>query len=298
MAYNTIDLHNDQNNILLTEKNDVHDDNDIDYDLLNNFVIYLKLFELKESFNKNLEYLYKNPYILYMLALLFDVFDNMLDYCIVAKNFVEVKVNHLKKILGNENYLNEIYLINDNNFLKLINIDIDLETIDKDKFKKIFHHLNLEIDDFSSILVKYTYKDKQYRLYINYHSLEDNVYKIPLEIEDMKNKINEKYSKEILHTFNNECDDIENAIINDIDIKDIIQECNGPFYDFGLLLNNKIYVKYLMHELCLDKLTNLHIKYKNFHLDEDKMELMEHVIKIENEDEYISSEIIDKFIKN
>ena len=54
MAYNTIDLHNDQNNILLTEKNDVHDDNDIDYDLLNNFVTYLKLFELKEKFNKNL----------------------------------------------------------------------------------------------------------------------------------------------------------------------------------------------------------------------------------------------------
>ena len=298
MAYNTIDLHNDQNNILLTEKNDVHDDNDIDYDLLNNFVTYLKLFELKEKFNKNLEYIYKNPYILYMLALLFNVFDNILDYCIITKNFVEVKVDNLKKIFGNENYLNDIYLINNENFLKLVNIDFDVTTIDKEKFEKIFNDLNLEINDDSCILVKYTYKDKKYRLYINYLSLEENIYKIPLEIEDMKNKINDKYSKQILHTFNNECDDIENAIINDIDIKDIIQECNGPFYDFGLLLNNKIYVKYLMHELCLDKLTNLHIKYKNFHLDEDKMELMEHVIKIENEDEYISSEIIDKFIKN
>lgn len=298
MAYNTIDLHNNQNNILLNKKNDVHDDNDIDYDLLNNFVTYLKLFELKETLNKNLEYLYKNPYILYMLALLFDVFDNMLDYCIVAKNFVEVKVNHFKEILVNENYLNEIYLINDDNFLKLINIDIDLETIDKEKFEKIFHHLNLELNNFSSILIKYTYKDKQYRLYINYYSLEDNVYKIPLEIEDMKDKINEEYSKEIVHTFNNECDDIEIAKINNIDIKDIIQECNGPFHDFGLLLNNKIYIKYLMHELNLDKLTNLHIKYKNFHLDDDEMELVEHVIKIENEDEYISSEIINKFIKN
>ena len=52
-----------------------------------------------------------------------------------------------------------------------------------------------------------------------------------------------------------------------------------------------------MKELNINNLLKFEIKYKNYYLDEDKMELVEHIIKTENENEYINSIIIDKYIK-
>ena len=95
------------------------------------------------------------------------------------------------------------------------------------------------------------------------------------------------HSNNELYFYNNECNEIDTASINGIDIKEIIQECNGPFNDFGVLNNNKIYIKYIMKELNIDTLEELNIKYTNFHLNEEKMELEDNIIKLINEDEYI-----------
>ena len=51
-----------------------------------------------------------------------------------------------------------------------------------------------------------------------------------------------------------------------------------------------------MKELNINNLLKFEIKYKNYYLDEDKMELVEHIIDIKDENQYINSSIIDRFI--
>jgi len=159
--------------------------------------------------------------------------------------------------------------------------------INKEIFEDTFKVNNLEITKNCCILVKYIYEECQYRVYINYDSLDDKFIYIPLNITDINDKNIEKYSNNELYFYNNECNEIDTASINGIDIKEIIQECNGPFNDFGVLNNNKIYIKYIMKELNIDTLEELNIKYTNFHLNEEKMELEDNIIKLINEDEYI-----------
>ena len=153
------------------------------------------------------------------------------------------------------------------------------------------------MDDESCILIKYYYKEKNYRLYVNYNDIDENVINLPLNIENMNKEYEDKYKKDIFYFFKNECSEIESAQINEIDIKEIIEECNGVFNDFGLLSNNKIHVKYLMKELNIEMLESLELKYKNFHLDEDAMELLEHKIEIKDKNNYLTSDIINKIIK-
>lgn len=294
MAYDTINL--DNNNLVINNLDNT-EDNDIDNDILNNFILYFRLYELKQSIHKNMEYIYNNPFILYIFVLFFNIFDQLLDYLIISKDYMNTTYKKYKKILVKDNYVTGIFLIGNNHFTELKNTYFQIKEIDKNIFEKIFNESNYEINNDSCILIKYIYQENKYRLYLNYENINENVYKLPLEIENMNDNINNKYSKDDLHSFKNECDDIEYAKINNIDILNIINECNGPFNDFGLLLNNKIYVKYLMKELNIDKLENLDIKYKNFHLDEDEMELKDHKIFIENQNKYIISDIIGKKLK-
>ena len=105
-----------------------------------------------------------------------------------------------------------------------------------------------------------------------------------------------KVINEVEHDLN-DIKRIINEVDHDLDnIKEIIEECNGPFYDFGLIHNHKVYIKHLVKELGirLDEFRELEIKYTNYYMDEIDMVLIEHVINIKDKDDYIQSGIINK----
>ena len=186
------------------------------------------------------------------------------------------------------------YLINYDHFIEIENINYNY--IDRNIYQQLFDSKNINVIN-SCILIKYYYNQVKYRLYINYNDIDNKKIELPLDIESIKNLNVSCYSKNIINMLDCECDKIEYARINDIDVKEIIEECNGPFNDFGLLNNNKIYIKYLTRELDLNNIfINLNIKYINFHFDEQEMELKEHFISINTENDYINSPILNKIL--
>lgn len=295
MAYTNINSEENK-----CKKNDVCElDNETgvnieEHELINNFVFFNEYNKMSNKMNEFLEFVMKNPVILYIILLFTDSLNVFFDSLILFKLNLMKKYNEIKKKYFNTDKILNVCLINDN-FQEIIHHDI--KNINDKVFEEIFTENNLEVNDKSCILIRYKYDEKIYRLYLNYEDLNDKNYEFPLDIEKIKSYNNEKLDRNVINFFNNECSEIEYAYLNDLDIKEIIEECNGPLNDFGLLDYNKIYIKNIMKELNINNLLKFEIKYKNYYLDEDKMELVEHIIKTENENEYINSIIIDKYIK-
>ena len=294
MAYTNMNLEENE-----CKKNDVCESNnetDInieDNELINNFVFYHEYNKISNKMNDFLKFITKNPVILYVILLFTDSLNVFFDSLIMLKLNSLNKYNEIKKKYFNTDKILNVCLINDN-FSEIIQNNI--KNINDKVFEEIFSENNLEINDKSCILIRYKYDEKIYRLYLNYEDLNDKNYEFPLDIEKIKNDNNEKLDRNVINFFNNECSEIEYAYLNDLDIKEIIEECNGPLNDFGLLDYNKIYIKNIMKELNINNLLKFEIKYKNYYLDEDKMELVEHIIDIKDENQYINSSIIDRFI--
>jgi len=293
MACDTSYMNEKKNDVCVTESNEY--ENNIDSDLMNDMINYYQFIKLSNFINENIKNIKASPYFVFILSVFFDYLNTLLDNYIKIKLYSKEKYNLIKDCLFSNNYVQEIYLLNENNYIKVE--DINIELINKQYFEETFKQYKITLDEESCILIKYYYKEKNYRLYINYNEMEEKVINLPLNIENMNKEYEDKYKKDILYFFKNECSEIESAQINEIDIKEIMEECNGIFNDFGLLSNNKIHVKYLMKELNIVELESLELKYKNFHLDEDAMELLEHKIEIKDKNSYLTSEIINKIIK-
>ena len=293
MACDTSYMNEKKNDVCVTESNEY--ENNIDSDLMNDMINYYQFIKLSNFINENIKNIKASPYFVFILSVFFDYLNTLLDNYIKIKLYSKEKYNLIKDCLFSNNYVQEIYLLNENNYIKVE--DINIELINKQYFEETFKQYKITLDEESCILIKYYYKEKNYRLYVNYNEIAEKVINLPLNIENMNKEYENKYKKDILYFFKNECSEIESAQINEIDIKEIMEECNGIFNDFGLLSNNKIHVKYLMKELNIDELESLELKYKNFHLDEDAMELLEHKIEIKDKNSYLTSEIINKIIK-
>lgn len=293
MACDTSYMNEKKNDVCVTESNEY--ENNIDSDLMNDMINYYQFIKLSNFINENIKNIKASPYFVFILSVFFDYLNTLLDNYIKIKLYSKEKYNLIKDCLFSNNYVQEIYLLNENNYIKVE--DINIELINKQYFEETFKQYKITLDEESCILIKYYYKEKNYRLYVNYNEIAEKVINLPLNIENMNKEYENKYKKDILYFFKNECSEIESAQINEIDIKEIMEECNGIFNDFGLLSNNKIHVKYLMKELNIVELESLELKYKNFHLDEDAMELVEHKIEIKDKNSYLTSEIINKIIK-
>ena len=278
----------------IQEVNEVNTDND-EYDFYTIQIMnYYNYNKVMNDMNDTISILMKHPYLLYLYVLFIDFMNNVLDNLILFKLFVEKNLHEIIKIYIKTNNIENIYLISNTKFLLINNIN----KLNKEIFEEMFEKNECELNDESCILIKYKYEGNKYRLYINYKDIQDNIYEFPLNIEKQQEELDKKYNRNIILFFKNECNEIKEAIINDIDIKDIIEECNGPFYDFGLIHNHKIYVKNINKELGIGEheFQNLEIKYKNFYMDEDEMLLVDHIINITNSTNYIQSEIINKKI--
>ena len=271
------------------------ENNEYDYytiQIMNDFINYYNYHKIMNEIYNTIIFLVKHPYLLYIYVLMSDLFNNCIDNIILFKLFIEKNINELIKIYKINYEIENIYLISNTNFLLVNNIN----KLNKEIFEEIFRNNNCELDDDSCILVKYKYEGKKYRLYINYRNIEENIYDFPLNIEQIQENIEKKYNRSTILFFKNECNEIKEAKINELDIKEIIEECNGPFCDFGLIHNHKIYIKYLIKELGLrlDEFKKLEIKYTNYYMDEIEMELVDHEINIFDTNDYIQSEIIKK----
>jgi len=123
---------------------------------------------------------------------------------------------------------------------------------------------------------------------------------IPLELpiipKDIIDNHEKSISKKKLYFLKNDTQDIEYATINNVECLELIKECNGLFNDFGIIHNNGIKIKYIMNELNIKELEQFKLKYKNFHLDEENMELLEHMIEKEDKEELIISHLMKEII--
>jgi hypothetical protein len=291
---NAMENENIQNNENLELIIQEIENNDYDYytiQLMNDFVNFYNYDKIMNQMYDIIIFLVKHPYLLYFYVLMGDLLNNTLDNILLFKLFIEKNINELLKFYIVNNQIENIYLISDTKFLLINNIN----KLNKEIFEEIFRQNNCELNDDSSILIKYKYENKNYRLYINYKDIQNNSYEFPLNIEQIQENLEKKYNRNTILFFKNECNEIKEARINDIDIKEIIEECNGPFYDFGLIHNHKVYIKHLVKELGirLDEFRELEIKYTNFYMDEIDMVLIDHIIHITNINDYIQSEIIN-----
>lgn len=262
-------------------------DNDVDFNLLNDILFYQQFYEI---FSK----IKKHPYIIYLFGLIIGFMDSLLTYILLYKVYLQKMYETTKDYILKKNYITQVYLINNNNYIECTKFKHNI--LNKEIFINLFHDHRIDLDNCSCILIKYCYENNNYRIYINYDIMNNEDIHLPLNIEEQKDKISERFNKDQTHFLNNECNEIEYAKINDLDIKDLIIECNGPFYDFGLIKNNKIYIQYLMTELKIIKLVDFEIKYRNFHFDEDNMELVDHIYKTKESKDYIKSEIMDQIL--
>jgi len=226
----------------------------------------------------------------------------LIDQLILFKIRINKKINEcLDFSVKNKCEILECILINEDHFFKndTLNTIIKVkDVIDKDTFIDIFYHFQLEINEDSGLMIRYTYNNKINRIYIHYKQVKDGyILKLPIDIENYKKKGLDNIAEGKKFNFQNEFNEISQATINDIDILEEINEMNGINNDFGLLNNNKIIIKYLKKEFNLDKIDQLKIKYKNFHLDDEKMELIDHEIIKKQDHECIESEILLRCIK-
>ena len=297
MAYDTISLNND-NKILNKEENiEINDeiDNNLnnDNDILNDFLFYYEYNKMSKKLSEFFNTLLLNPYFIYFYTLLMDYFNVVIDNLFFLKINLDKKYQELKKKYFFKNKILDVYLINNEKFIEINNYT---NNFDKNSVDELFNKNNMEIDNNSTICIRYNIDENKYRLYMKYTDVENKHYSdLPNNILDLieiyDNSTNNNY------IFKNECNEIEYAYLNDLDIKEIIDECNGPFNDFGLLYNNKVYVKNIMKENNINNLKKLEIKYKNYHLDEDKCELIDHIIVIDDDKKFICSDIIDSYLK-
>ena len=273
------------NNEVYEDYNDI--DNDLDFNLLNDILLYKQLHDMFSKINKH-------PYIIYLFGLIIGFMDNLLTYLLLYKIHLQKMYEKTKDYILKKNFITEVYLINNNNYIKCNKFQHN--KVNKEIFINTFNDHRIDIDNCSCILIKYCYENNNYRIYLNYDNMNNEDIYLPLIIKEEKEKIIERFNKNQTHFLNNECNEIEYAKINDLDIKDLIIECNGPFYDFGLINNNKIYIKYLMNELKINNLVNFEIKYRNFHFDEDNMELVDHIYETIESKDYIKSRIMDQIL--
>jgi hypothetical protein len=201
-----------------------------------------------------------------------------------------------------------------------------VDKIDKQLIEKIYSDNNLILSNNEHIRLKITfsYNNEKYILYYPYiinknlrkilSTNYDNYYYIPYP--PYNETIIENYRKNIVvptyldlskkiglyNLFGIETKNIEDVMINNISNKklyDYMQMTRTPFNDFGILYDTPIKLSWILVENNIDIISfnNFYLKYLLPVLDEDKMELVEHSIKLENINDIIISKRMKDILK-
>lgn len=254
-----------------------------------------------------------------------ELYTPIIDYLIKIKIYISIYINNLIygpinnkfKLIKCELY-SDISTKYDVTKYFLYNVD---NKIDKALIEKIYSNNSIIFIDNEHIRLKITFSfnNQIYILYYSYNINEslrpllntDNYYYIPYPPYD--EAIIENYRKNIVvptyldfykkigiyNLFSIESKNIENVMINNENNKkvyDYIEMVKTPFNDFGILYDMPVKLLWILveNEIDITSFNNFYLKYLLPILDEDKMELVEHSIKLEN----INNIIISKRMKD
>ena len=233
------------------------------------------------------------------------IIDETLKIKIFIDNFFSKKSNfELNKVL--------LYIDLDNNldvteyFKKNIN-----------KIKKLDYNLLYELYNYKKIIynsdqnirlkIFYSYEKKEYIQYFY-----NGILPYPIYSEDIINNyrndiVYNKYNKDIrkkyfYSLFSMDSKDIDIVKINNVEnniLLEYMKMLQTPFNDFGILYDNPIKLLWIISENNIEDkdFKEFYLKYKNFYLDEDKLELKEHEIKLDDLNSFIISDRMKNILK-
>ena len=248
------------------------------------------------QFINNIFFLFLGVLISYKMELILGYLSNCFDELLLFK--INMKRKYEARVNFNSHYCNlDYYIIHKNHFIKIENQSQNKKIFNFILFQDLFKYYKFEPEPDSVIILRFKYKNNYYRKYINYKQVLDGyTLELPIDPKKIIDIHEEKISKKKLYFLKNETNEIEYATINGQDCLELVKECNGLFHDFGVIDNNVIKIKYLMNELDINELKQFKLKYKNFHLDEEKIELVEHITEIQDNEELIMSNLMKEII--
>jgi len=274
--------------------------------MLNTIKYYLLKIKNSTLYNNMYEYLY-----------------SILNYSFEQILYAKLNINkYYDEYLVNKDFvLTGVKFIYNNNDNNLIKIDV-IDYFSKNKVKILYYQL------ITNIINKYEIKDIKYnndiRLLIEY-KFNNNNYKLffsYMEINKNKENYNQPnrneliipfYSKEYIELFNKDKDIIEKINYFKMNCKDIeylkinnktydntyIEEYLGPLYDFGFIYKTPIKIKWILDELFIESFENFEFKYMCSYFDEeDEIDLVDHYIKTNDENDMLVSNITTKLFRN
>ncbi len=276
-------------NIFLCDKNEF-------YKLIDKVVtkiIYIKM-NIKEIYN----YLYKSYYEPYFVEKGFKI-ENIIVCDDLCNNRTSIGNAMIIKELNPQIYKNIIY-----------------STFDFNQSVGMLNHFDINNDNVY-IKIVYKYDTQQYIFVYNNEMARSNIIvPIPLYDENIlenfkKDSIKpyyEKHNKDasLYSLFHIDCKKIKSVKYNGVDNPEDIDNCEllrsinnykGLLNDFGLLYKCKLKVKHLLSGLLLDNFKSLEIEFEAPYFDEVTYDIIPHIIKLENKEDYIISDYIKNILE-
>jgi len=180
--------------------------------------------------------------------------------------------------------------------------------------------IELETENDIRLKISFSYLDRDYIIYFPYNrilpsNLTSDAYLIPYPPYSEKllgyyrndiiipTYIKHRGPKYFYSLFSIESKDILEVEINgtiNYDLENYIEMIQTPFNDFGILYHTPVKLKWILSEnnINLETFRKFYLKFLNPHLDEETMELCDHVIELNNEqlNSIIISDIMKKIL--
>ena len=273
--------------------------------IMNMFQYYLKII-------KKIPFLSK-IYIFFNIFLNFS-FEKILEVKIQVNKFYEkYLINNnfilLQTKLIYNNHNGHLIKLNINNFMSEKNINI-LQNKLFDEIIKYYFINDIKYNNDIRLQLDYKFNNKNYKIFYsyleinngkeNYNKLNKNEMIIPFYDKDYIELFNiVKAIKEKIDYFKMNCKDIEYIKINDkIYNNSFIEEYLGPLLDFGFIYRIPIKIKWILDELVIDELDSFELKFMTPYFDENEMDLIDHLIKTNDKNELLISNITNKLFNN
>jgi hypothetical protein len=213
--------------------------------------------------------------------------------------------------------------------ITIIGNKINSNTINPEIYKSIIYstynfnqsvglpnHFNLN-NDHVYIKIYYTYDNKDYMFVYNNEMARNNVI-VPIPfydefiLEDFKKDIikpyYDKHHKEasLYSLFHIDCKKIKSVKYNGVEdpndlcnkqILKTVNEYKGYLNDFGLMYKCALKVKHILSGNDLDNFKSLEIEFEAPYFDETTYDIIPHVIKLTNKEDYIISDYIKNILE-
>lgn len=273
--------------------------------IMNMFQYYLKIIKKIPFLNK--------IYIFFSIFLNFS-FEKILEVKIQVNKFYEkYLINNnfilLQTKLIYNNHNGHLIKLNINNFMNEKKINI-LQNKLFEEIVKYYYINDIKYNNDIRLQLNYKFNNKNYKIFYsyleinngkeNYNKLNKNEMIIPFYDKEYIELFNiVKAMKEKIDYFKMNCKDIEYIKINDnIYNNTFIEEYLGPLLDFGFIYRAPIKIKWILDELAIDELYSFELKFMTPYFDEDEMDLIDHLIKTNDKNELLISNITNKLFNN